>query len=244
MSFETTLFQNFINQLSYGSEIDTMILCGSYALGTATESSDIDLRIIVFDTCAISERRIMTIDGYQFSYATYGESQYKSMMEQQFTNRSKFEARMLATGTVLYQHEKSTLSLKAFAENIMLKPFDALLQRELNRLRYKVRNHYEKVMKLSTSSSFFAYNYFCFLKNLLLTYSNILGTEYILEDKLEAYFYSEDFRELHQMQNIEDEQFKLLFEAAIQNVKKDNLQKLYAHVETKIGAISLDNFTF
>jgi hypothetical protein len=75
-------------------------------------------------------------------------------------------------------------------------------------------------------------------------YTDILGTEYILEDKLEAYFHSEDFRQLHQMKNIDDAVFKSLFESAIQNVKKESLKQLYKHVETKIGAISLDNFTF
>ena len=244
MSFETTLFQNFVNQLSYGSEIDVMILCGSYALGTATEVSDIDLRIIVFDSCTISERSIKTIDAYQFSYATFRESQYTSLLEQQFANRSKFEARMLSTGTVIYQHEKSVSSVKAFAEEIMLKPFVNLSQAALNRLRYALRNQYEKVMKLSEDSRFFTYNYFCFLRNVLQTYTNILGTEYILEDKLELYFYSEDFRRLHQMKNIEDAEFKLFFETAIQTVKKENLQQLYAHIETKIGVISLDNFIF
>ncbi|MEM6685835.1 MAG: nucleotidyltransferase domain-containing protein [Bacteroidota bacterium] len=244
MNFETTLFQNFINQLSYNSEIDSLIVCGSYALGTATETSDIDLRIIVFDACMISERRIITIDGYQFSYATYPESKYKSHIEQQFVNRSKFEARMLATGIVIYRHEKSVSSLPSFAKEIMTIPFKELSQSALNRLRYKLRNQFEKVMKLSEESGFFAYNYFCFLKNALQIYANILGTEYILEEKLEAYFDSEEFRELHQMQNIDDEEFKVLFKTAIQTVQKENLQQLYQHIEANIGVISLVNFSF
>lgn len=244
MSFETTLFQNFVNQLPYSSEIDMMILCGSYALGTATETSDIDLRIILFDKVAISERRIKTIEDYQFSYAAYPESQYKSLIEKQFVNRSKFEARLLATGSVIYQHKNSVASVKDFAKKIMDLSFKQLPQRELNRIRYGLRNQYEKVMKLSEDATFFSYNYFCFLKNIIQAYSTILGTEYILEDKLEAYFYSEDFRALHQMQNIEDELFKTFFKTAIQEVQKKNLAQLYAHVEKEIGVISLDDFTF
>ncbi|MBC8757030.1 nucleotidyltransferase domain-containing protein [Kordia sp. YSTF-M3] len=244
MSFETTLFQNFLNQLSYSSEIDLMILCGSYALGTATETSDIDLRIILSNTSTISERRIKTLEGYQFSYATHTKRNYKKLIEQQFANGSKFEARLLATGTIIYQKPDSDVAIKNFAAKIIETPFKKLSQYELNRVRYGLRNQYEKVMKLSKESSFFSYNYFCFLKNTLQTYTNILGTEYILEDKLEAYFYSEEFRKLHQMQNIDDEFFKSFFKQAIQEVKKTNLKQLYEHLETKIGTISLEDFTF
>jgi hypothetical protein len=46
------------------------------------------------------------------------------------------------------------------------------------------------------------------------------------------------------MQNSDDELFKSLFKEATQQVEKKNITQLYAHLETKIGTISLDDFTF
>jgi hypothetical protein len=228
MLLPDSILSEFIDRIKGRLKIDGLLLSGSYAHGVPTEHSDLDVRVVLRNSDLTKERGIVSIEQRDVSYFAMSFIQYSQVMNEQFRKNSKFEARIIATSKIFYQKEGSDLTKAIInkAKNIIETPFpEPELNTKIANL-YALRNHYKKVIQLKLSSALFNYNYFVFLHHLLSVYSLFSKNEHILEDKLEAFFFSEAFRKTHLMDDLPHDNFKKLFVNASQHIDKDNLEPL------------------
>ena len=242
MPDKNNLIEKFVKSHINDIGILGILLCGSYSYGNSTPNSDVDIRIIYSDEIKINEKRVQIIDKIVFSSFLRNESSYINLMNNQFQNISKFEARNISTCKVLYSTDSNKVNrILELAKNIMKIEFSTLSKKRIDILKYSLWNHYTKICNLPEKSLLFAYNYYILANRILSIYGNILGFEYVLEDKIEDYLTSKDFREMYYMQDIPDKKFKKLFLITVTNMQKENIINLYEHVEKQVGKLNLNN---
>lgn len=219
-----------------------ILLCGSRSLGNYTSKSDVDLRVIYDDKVLIDEKRTIIIDNILFSYSLKSSNGWMETIKLQFKNRSKFEARNFANSKIIYSNDIYRLNLIInWAEKILSQKFSPINEKQKNILKYSLWSHYTKIMNLPHDSLLFPYNYYILIRNILHIYTHFHGIENILEDKLEAYLNSEEFRKLYKISDLPDRIFKNLLLSAMEKVDKSRISKLYQYVQNKIGEININN---
>ncbi|WP_298511230.1 nucleotidyltransferase domain-containing protein [uncultured Kordia sp.] len=241
---ESSIITEFITANFTTVSVIGVIVSGSFVHGGYNTDSDIDLRIITANSSKLHQKGIQQYKGYMFSFVMYNHRECLKMMEMQFFHHSKFEARMLSTGTLVINNDTENMKrLLTKAKSIMQQPFGNIPSQQHKIIAYTIWNHFNKVIKMDSENTFFTYNYFYFLRNVLSQYSTFLQLEYIVEDKLERYFFDEEYRKKHQIPEFPDTEFVKLFTDCLRDASKNKLQQLFTHVFQKIGAYDMKHFT-
>lgn len=234
-----------IERFKASHEITVALVNGSYLHGGMRANSDIDLRFITANSAYSNIKGLCKIENCSFSYLIKTVTDYKKLMASQFQRRSKFEARIFATGKVLYNEAQTHLDhLISYAEQIVEQPFNPISEGHLNRIKYMLWNQFQKVSEMPVDATFFPLNYYNFINTLFFNYNLIIGSTFVLEDKLETYLTNEAFRKQYHMKAFPDTVFKDLFIKANSEVTKDNLIRLYSRFTSAVGSIDEDNFEF
>ena len=77
---------------------------------------------------------------------------------------------------------------------------------------------------------------------IISVYSLLTKNEHILEDKLESFFFSEEFRKAHLMSDLPDDDFITLFLTASKKVDKKNIENLMNFMTYKFSNVNFTEF--
>ena len=229
---------DYIQKLKEDPEILGVFLVGSYATGQYSELSDIDIKIILKPTIQKHYKGVKIEDGFHISYSAYSVMEAYDYFYSQLRSYSKFQARMLSQGIILYDATGEMKHLQAEANLVIqlpfVKPALSSLQLEAYSLwKYKdalIRNELE-IHTLKT--------YHVFLEKALILYTKLLDMECIFQYpffKMEQYIHDAAFRKKYDIPEFPDIAFLQTYEEGLQHTTTQKIQQTVHDVFRSIEA--------
>ena len=98
--------RKFLKNWENKKEVQGALVCGSYVTGRPTENSDIDLHIILDDSCTWRLRGNEVVDGFLIEYFVNPPHQIEKYLEGSYKNNRSTEAHMFTTGKIIFGKNK------------------------------------------------------------------------------------------------------------------------------------------
>lgn len=223
--------------------VNGILLTGSYATNSYTESSDIDVRLIFNSEKAHTVKGIKYIDQYKVSYFGENSEMVKRRMSIDFSRNSRFEARLYTLGKVLLDKKGQVGEMIQYAKIFMENEFQKKFSADDVILRmYSLDVSYQSLCNLPKKNSFYIYNYISILKSIFLTYSYILSYEVAIDTKLDRILCDNSYCEINQWKEFPDQTFIKLWIKSINKIKKRNVENVYGYLKSKILNIEGKDF--
>ena len=220
-----------------------ILLTGSYATNTQTETSDIDIRFILDDEKTYTIKGIKYVDNYKISYFGENSEMVKRRMSIDFSRNSRFEARLYTLGKNLYDREGHIEEIIQYAKIFMENEFKRKITNDdiiLN--MYSLHVSHQFLSNLSTNHPFYVYNYISLMKAMLLTYSYILNYEMAIDIKLDKILCDRSYCLINHWKEFPDQIFIELWIKSISEIKQKNIEIVYKHLKSKILNIEGKDF--
>ncbi len=219
------------------------ILTGSYATGTQTEFSDVDVQIVYDDNVSWRERGNKIIDGYLFEYFANPIPQYKKYMEKEFLSGKRTTARMFVTGKIIEDPTGQVSRLKKEATTIFKRKLRPMSKTDIEVAKYSIWDAVDGLKDLSVKQTpDFSVQYGISLGKILDYYTKFLKIEGPTSSKMFRFLNEKSFRDKYQMPQIPDPKFVNLFLAALAKQDLKDIEKLAKYVQLKMGGFNNDGW--
>lgn len=220
-----------------------ILLTGSYATNTQTETSDIDIRLILENEKTHTIKGIKYIDNYKISYFGENLEMVKRRMSIDFSRNSRFEARLYTLGKILYDRDGHTEEIIQYAKIFIENEFQRkLTQDDIILNMYSLHISYQFLSSLSAKYSFYTYNYISLMKAMLLTYSYIINYEVAIDVKLDKTLRDSSYCTINLWKEFPDQVFIELWIKGIAKIKQKNIKIVYKYLKSKILNIEEKDF--
>ena len=233
----------FIKKWKAKKNVLGAVVAGSYATGTPSKYSDIDIYIVLSDDMKTRERGNRIIDGYLMEYFANPVRQIKAYFKEEFEKNKSITARMFATGKVLFDKKGDVKALRKEAERWMRKKFRKPDKASVEISKYSLWDDLDNLKELHSSKSvIFRFAYFFLLQEIMNVYSKYLQIEIVAPSKLLKYLTSEQFRKKYLLKEFPDKTFARLF---VKCLKKDDMgliKNLTNYVLDKLGGFDIDGW--
>ena len=224
----------FIQAYREDELVEAILLVGSYAVGNQNDKSDIDVYIILNDDAKWRERGNKLVDNYLIEYFINPVKLVRQYMLEDKRGHGGAMANMLINGKVLFDKNGIVDILRDEAFKIVdAKDF------EVNPIKYYACwcafDEYEAAMYHNEMQ------YFICLKNLIDAYLGNNGYCVLPEHKIERFFRDAEYRNRYNIGKFPNNKFNELVIKCFDEVKYDNLKKLYDYV-IEDGKFDINNF--
>jgi hypothetical protein len=220
------------------------LLCGSYAVGTPTPESDIDLHIILSDTVDWRERGDKVVDGRIVEYFVNPLRQFPRQHDKDVQRGKRTLARMLATGIIVEDRSGDVLGLKEWAERKLNCELPILSGDDLVSAQYALWDSLDGVLSLiSESSPQGTYCYYMLLDQTLRTFASYHGVEAPAATKAHRFFTDPGFAAKYRIQPFSDIVFSKMYVRAVESHSSEysrNAQEIVKYVLDDTGGFSID----
>lgn len=235
----------FLENWTNNPNVIAILLTGSYAIEMNHENSDVDIRIILDKNCQ-TEKGLIEIDGYKFSYLTRSYDNIENRIKREFAINCKFEANVIRIGKILFQKSNIIHDLKRTADYYHESNFitRTIADDDLKTNMYHLYNYKSYLETLDEESPFFIYSYISFMKLALNFYSRFLNIELFTDLKVEKLLTNKLYREKSGWSEFPDKEFSNLWQnaLALKNINKSNLNEIFNHLQKKIIRFNEKNY--
>ncbi len=119
-------FDKFFESFEHKNDVVGILVCGSFVTGHPNKHSDLDVHLILNDTCQYRERGNRIVDGLLIEYFANTKRQILSYFEEDYNKVRPMSQTQFATGTILLDTDKTVLSLKNEAKTQLNKRFEGV----------------------------------------------------------------------------------------------------------------------
>lgn len=233
----------FIKKWKKKRNVIGAVATGSYALGTATKYSDIDVHIILSNKVNYRERGNKRVNGFVIEYFANPPKMLKKYLEEDYLRGTKTDARMFATGEILFDKTGEVKTLQENAKKLMKKKIKKATKQDTELAKYHLWDQLEDLKDIHEQKS---PNY-SFLYNLLLERAIDFYTSFTQEEtpplaKLHRFLDEPQFRRKYKMKQWSDKQFSQYVKKCLQTQSIREMQKLIDHVLQKMGGFDIDGW--
>jgi hypothetical protein len=228
---------SYVSKIKKNPEILGVFLVGSYATGQFSETSDVDIKIILQPQSFKHFKGVERIDSYEISYSAYSIMEAYHYFYTQLRSYSKFQARMLSQGTILYDATGEMKHLQDEAHIVMQKPFIKPHISALQLEGYKL-SKYKEALLHKDLGIYFHKEYHVFLENALILHTKLLEMECIFQYpffKMDVYINDATFREIYQIPEYPSPEFLEAYQQGIQLTSiyamKQTVQYMFQRIE-------------
>lgn len=219
------------------------ILTGSYATGTQTEFSDVDVQIVYKDGTEWRERGNKIMDGYVFEYFANPVGQYKKYMDKEYASGKRTTARMFVTGLIIEDTGNNVGVLKNEAEKMFKKKFAKISKFDAEIAKYTIWDNVDGLKDLEKRNTpDFLVLYGITLVKVFEIYAKFLGIEMPTTSKLYRFLSDRSFRENYKMAEVPDGQFVKLLMSSLKKKDLKSIEKLVKHVQSQMGGFNIDGW--
>jgi predicted nucleotidyltransferase len=182
------IFETIIEEWKSNESVIGILLTGSFAIGTYTESSDIDIRIVFDNSMNTTIKGVKRIKGYKVSYFGESVNGIKKRISHDYFRNLKFEARVFSIGKILYKQDEQIDEIVNLAKEYMVQAFkDIKKDNDTVLLRlYSLNVEYHYLSNISGDSALFLYNYMLFMRSAMNFYSWYLNYEHFIDIKTDS----------------------------------------------------------
>lgn len=239
-----TTIEKFLSDWEKREEFEGALLSGSYAIGTQTETSDIDIMIVLSDKTKFWQRGNINIDGFLIEYIADPASMWQKSFEDDFNSGKKVSVCMFAVGKILVDKNGSVSKLKEQAEAIMKRQFNRMDKREIEMAKYHLYDGLDKLQGLEKGGFIqYAPLYYLQLSKIVNFYAAFVGISVPATAKFYKFLNNSDFREKYKLEGFSDQQFINLVNGALTNYSTlTKIADLTSYVLNKMGGFEINGW--
>ncbi len=219
------------------------LVCGSFVTGNATPNSDIDLHIILSDKTNWRERGNKIVDGFLIEYFANPPKQHNKYEEGDYACGTRTNARMFATGKIIFDKTGVIKKIQNRSRKIMIKKLKKLDKNSVEMMKYSIWDFMDGLKDLKDTKSF-GYNlcYYNTLETVIKSYAKISGIELPPISKLYKFLNDGQFRKKYNITGFIDKEFIKLTNECLDTTKFSDLNKLANYVLDKMGGFAIDGW--
>lgn len=247
MDWESKL-DKFLENFEHKQDLIGIIVCGSYITGNPSNHSDLDVHLLLNDTCEYRERGNRVIDGLLIEYFANPPKQILSYFNEDLKDKSLMCQTQFATGKILNDLTGKVKELKNIA-NSMIEEFYLNSKYEMSELtKYSLWDMLDDLQDAyDNNKADFSFLYYNLLNRLISSYMKSINRPYNFKT-IFGNASSEIVRKKYMLKELPHDNIKILIEQCItENIIKKQL-KLYTDLTNAIlslyGGFNINEFTF
>ncbi len=228
-------------------EVIGALLCGSYAVGTQTSGSDIDIHLILSAKTKWRERGNKVVKGFLIEYFANPVPQLERIRREDIVKGRKIDARMFATGHTLFDKTGAVRRLVEGAKKDLRKPLKRQNTASVEAMKYALWDMLDGVEDLfSTKNPDFRKCAFSLVEQTMESYAKYLRVEIPASAKRYRYLRDSTFLRNYQIKPFPDKKFADFYASCV-NAKDDasllrNVRALTTHTQTRMGGFDIDGW--
>ncbi len=219
------------------------LVTGSFAAGTASEHSDIDIHIILSDKVNWRERGNKIVDGFLIEYFANPVRQILKYFDNDFRIGRHTDARMFVIGKIIFDKTGAVAKLRKRAHRDLKRPFAKPGKAWIETVKYELWDNLDNLEELHHSRSRnFALMYNWQLARLAAIYARYLRMEMPPASRLYRYLSDGEFRKKYKIPLFPDKKFAAMARNCMERSDFTAIEKLTRHVLQKMGGFEIDGW--
>ncbi len=246
MEWETRL-NKFIENFEHKQDLIGVIVCGSYITGNPSNHSDLDVHLLLNDTCDYRERGNRVVDGLLIEYFANPPKQILSYFNQDLKDKSLMCQTQFATGKILKDLTGKVVELKNIGNN-MIEEFYCNSKYEMSELtKYFLWDMLDDLQDAyDNSKADFSFLYYNLLNRMIYSYMKSINRPYNFKTIL-GNASSEIVRKKYMLKELPHDNIKILIEKCIIEKNIEQQMILYTDLTNEIlslyGGFNINEFT-
>lgn len=239
----------FIEPWKNDERVLAALVCGSYALGVPREHSDIDVHIILSDLEEWRERGTVIVDGFLIEYFINPVKQIKRYFESDYDDMRPHAMVQFINNRVLFDKTGITTQLRNEAEEYMSLGTPPMTGQTLQLTKYAIWDIHDNVSDAFVRGARdFAFVYYNGLRLLFDQYNRFLQSPGVPFYQIYDYLTDELYQKKYLAEEMPDQAFAYLYEAAIIESERTQQMKLFSDLVEftlqRMGGFELDGWSF
>jgi len=239
--------EEFLKPWRTKKEVVGALLCGSYAVGTETSGSDIDIHLILSAKTKWRERGNKVVKGFLIEYFANPVPQLELNRREDMAKGRKIDARMFTTGRILFDKTGAVRKLVEGAKKDLRKPLKRQSAASTGAMKYALWDAFDGVEDLfSTQNPDFRKCAFALVEQAIESYAKYLRVEIPGSAKRYRYLRDPIFVHNYQIKMFPDKKFANLYVACVKT-KTDaallsSVRTLLIHTQARMGGFNIDGW--
>lgn len=239
--------REFLKKYEEDDDVIGALLFGSYCYETNNEKSDIDVQILLRDTCNYKENGVVEYNNYLIKYFMANKKEIVKSLEQDYNSGKNTMAKILSYGKIIYDLDGSFKSLQDKALEYIDKPFNNISADKLDINNYNLWNSLNELKVCLLENSFqFNLVYYNLLIEVYEAYSEYLSIPKLPKTKIYKILTDEEFRKKYHVFKLPEEEFIKLylkcFEIDKHDVMYKTIEELINYYYEKQGGFDIKKF--
>ena len=233
------ILNKFLEEYKNKEYVIGAVLCGSYATGNNTKSSDIDVQIITKEI-SFKERGNVIIDDMMIEYFMNPLSEIYKYLENDYKNRRRLaDANMYVNGKILFDKTGDVEKLKIESQKYYEIDFPEPDKNAILCNNYACWDLMDEIKARIDDNESYEFLYYQLLKELISNYyyKNKIAT--VPFTKIEKIYKNITYRENYHLKNMPPQEFIDLVINAFDNKSFPAIETLYKYV---IGDFKITDF--
>lgn len=224
--------KEFLKEYEDNDDVIGAILCGSYATGNQNEYSDIDVQLILKDTCDYSIHGVTESNSFLIEYFINPVYKIKEYMELNYKNNKQMTQNMFAYGKIIYDLDGSVKELQDLALEYIDKPFEVISSKKMDINNYHVWDLLDELkVSLQENSPNFNLIYYKLLDCLYENYCELQGIPKLPISRIYKILTNEEFRKKYHVFKMPDNKFIGLY---IKCYKESSQETMYKNINNLV----------
>lgn len=204
--------KEFLKDYEENDDVVGAVLCGSYATGNEDDKSDVDVYLILKDSCDYQIRGNTECNSYLIEYFIEPKYKIKESMENEHNNYLCITANMLAYGKIIYDLDGSAKELQDLALTYVDKPYGVITNKKLGMNNYLIWDLMDELKgALDENRLDFLPIYYKLLRRVYEAYSEYESLSKLPNTKIYKILTCEEYRKKYHVFNFPDEEFTKLY---------------------------------
>lgn len=236
---------SFLSEWKRRDEYEGALLTGSYATGTQSSNSDIDIMIVLANEISWWERGNKKVDGFLLEYIADPYYFWQESFQNEYSSNQRMSINMFAIGKILDDMSGLVKALQEEAVNLMNKPLNKMSDREIEMAKYHIHDGMEKLINMKESSpEHYAQQYFLQLSKIINFYAGYHGITLPATTKMHNFLNDGTYRDKYLLQGFSDQEFVSLVNGSLKEYPSpDVIIRLSRYAIDKLGGIEIDGWT-
>lgn len=239
--------KEFLKKYEEDDDVVGAILCGSYVTGNQNEYSDIDVQLVLKDTCDYSVHGVTESNSYLIEYFINPAYKIKEYMELNYKKNRQMTQNTFAYGKIIYDLDGSVKQLQDLALKYIDKPFKNIASSKLDSNNYHLWDLLDE-LKVSLKEERLDFNkiYYMLLNEVYDIYAEYLGIQKLPKTKIYKILTDEEYRKKYHVFKLPEDEFINLYLKCYNLDKPDrmykNIEELINYYYKKQGGFNIRTF--
>jgi hypothetical protein len=252
--------RKFVGECEFNTDIDAVFLTGSYAAGNADKHSDIDLYIVLNDSCEWRVRGSKLVDGgFRIEYFANPIKQIKNYIDSFYGDVRILEINMILNGIIILNKNSTAEYLQEYCMQKSKDNFPALGGYQVQMGQYLIWDNLDELTRAhENKAADFTMQYYMFIQNAFEFYSRYICSPVPNYHHLYRWLADENYRCNFKLPPYRDVLFLALIKEAfsiadvdavvnadvdmVTDVMYVHAHKIKDYIFNKAGGVDIDNF--